>query len=134
MQAAAKEIKYIILILCLYIFGAAPSLAENLSKYSDSEISQIANQMANKLSAETPKRIDSTTVLLGTIYLSQTKTFTYRYESSVPLDQTKGKVQAARSNCANQTLRAFMARGIVFRHAYLTPAGAQNFDVRISDC
>jgi hypothetical protein len=118
----------------LFACGDASADANSVMNYSDTRLLSAGAEMAEALSANAPVRVDKSTVLLSAIFVRQTKTFIYRYESSQPIDLGLGRSYAIRVACGDPIRKAFMYRGLVFRHSYLTPTGQQNLDVRYSDC
>jgi hypothetical protein len=102
--------------------------------YSEEKLLSVGAEMGDAVSANSPRRIDGTTVLLGAIFVRQTKTFIYKYDASQTLDLVMGKAFVIRQSCSDPMRKAYMYRGFVFRHSYSTPSGQQNLDVRYSDC
>ena len=122
------------LLTCNPVFADVNSVANNVMNYSDNKVLSAGMDMAEAVSANAPVRVDKITVMLGAVFVRQTKTFIYKYETSQALDPTVGKKYVFRHTCADPIRKAFMYRGVVFRHAYITPSGQQMFDVRYSDC
>ena len=107
---------------------------DNILKASDSQLIEAAKTMAENLARTAPTPIDSTTFLLGAILSQQTKTFIYKYESSIRLDPSRMAEMIPRHTCADRIRRAFMTRGFTFKHVYITPAGQQEQAVKIHNC
>lgn len=90
--------------------------------------------MAQAISRSAPSQIDSVTVLLGAIFVKDTKTFIYKYESKEQLDKNKMQKIISKYTCSNRIQRAFMERGLTIQHNYITPVDQQEISVRIKDC
>lgn len=114
--------------------GVAFADANRVMNYSESKLLSVGADMAEAVSANAPRRIDNITVLLGAIFVRQTKTFIYKYDASQPLDLALGRAFIIRQSCGDPMRKAYMYRGFVFRHLYTTPSGQQNLDVRYGDC
>ena len=123
------------LLIWQVAFGPAfADTADNVLKYTDAQVISAAKQMANAISRSAPATIDSSTTLLGAIFVSDTKTFIYKYESTSALDIKKMPGYVARHTCADRIRKSFMLRGIIFKHVYITPIGQQAASVRHQDC
>ena len=114
--------------------GVVLADAKSVMNYSEEKLLSVGAAMGEAVSSNSPRRVDSTTILLGAIFVRQTKTFIYKYDSSQTLDLAMGKTLVNRQFCGDPMRKAFMYRGFVFRHSYTTPSGQQNLDVRYSDC
>lgn len=114
--------------------GVAFADANSVMNYSESKLLSVGADMAEAVSANSPRRIDNVTVLLGAIFVRQTKTFIYKYDVSQPIDLALGRGFTVRQACGDPMRKAYMYRGFVFRHSYITPSGQQNLDVRYGDC
>jgi hypothetical protein len=102
--------------------------------YSEKKLLNVCVDMAEAVSLNAPVRVDKITVMLGAVCVTQTKTFIYKYETSEKLNAEIGKAYVIRHTCADPIRKAFMYRGIIFRHIYVMPSNQQMFDVRYSDC
>lgn len=142
-QIAARNLKVVsaCFVRCFWIVvtthltcGVAFADANSVMNYSESKLLSVGADMAEAVSANAPRRIDNITVLLGAIFVRQTKTFIYKYDANQPIDLTTGRGFVVRQACGDPIRKAFMRRGFVFRHSYVTPSGQQNMDVRYGDC
>lgn len=116
------------------ILTSASADANSVMNYSEIKLLSVCVDMAEAVSLNAPIRVDKITVMLGAVCVTQTKTFIYKYETTEKLNATMGKQYVIRHMCADPIRKAFMYRGIVFRHTYVMPIGQQMFDVRYSDC
>ena len=105
-----------------------------IQKAPEAKLLDELSKMAQGFSKNTPAQIDRITVALGAIFVRDTKTFIYKYESSESIDPVKGKAYLARGNCGDPVLKAFMQRGVTFRHQYIGAAGQFVIDVTYHDC
>lgn len=130
--------KYIITILALvstcYITSSHADTADAIMKVSDAEILKTAKMMAEGVSRNSPTQIDSVTIALGAVFVQDTRTFIYKYSSSVSLDSYLMKKMIPADTCGNRIRKNLMKRGITFEHIYKTPFGEQSQAVRINDC
>jgi hypothetical protein len=113
---------------------AIADTADNILRYSESQLLRAGQTMAEGVARSSPSQIDSTTVLLGAIFARDTKTFIYKYESSIRLDPSRMAQAIPRYTCADRIRRALMSKGITFKHVYITPAGQLERSVTIRDC
>jgi len=90
--------------------------------------------MAEALAKKAPLQLDKTTYLTSGIFYSETKTLFYKYNSTIPLISEKMKPYIKRQMCSDPMRRAFMRRGIKYRHDYDTPTGLQSVTISIKDC
>lgn len=108
--------------------------ANKILRASDAQITSTAKQVAESVARSIPARIDSTTVLVGFVFVLDTKTFIYKYNSEIFLDDVKMHSYITHLMCTDKIKLAFMSRGITYKHIYITPAGQQAIAVRNSDC
>jgi hypothetical protein len=120
------------------IFSSPRSEQNNTSNkvmsYSDSELDKAGKIMSDGVSKSTPAQVDKTTVLLGTIYVKDTKTFIYKYESSITLDRQKMSEIVPSHTCSDPIRKSLMHKGMTFKHIYLTPSGEVDYTVNYLDC
>lgn len=108
--------------------------ADNVLRYSDSQIMSTAKTMADGVSRASPSQIDAATTLLGAIFSPDTKTIIYKYETSVSIDSSKMHSYLVKLTCSDRIIRALMYRGVKFKHVYLTPTGQEAGLVTYEDC
>lgn len=131
-----KNILYILtglILLLAYRFSAA-GLVEDIANVSDAQIIMAGKKSAEAIAQTAPAQIDRTTILLGGIFYSGTKTIIYKYESTIPLDPKKMYSYIKKSMCTDPIKTAFMKRGMRYRHDYLTPVGLQTTTIGLQDC
>ena len=121
------------------LVSASPSLviAESSSsvyRMSESQLLADAEMVANETAKNLPRNVDSTTISTSALFVKQTKTFIYQYRTTVPLDSQKMLSYVAQHTCSGKHRRAYMDRGIVIRHEYLTPTGLVAFNITARDC
>ena len=112
-------------ILLSALFISTPSFADlpaDIGRASEDQILVAGKKMAEGLAQNAPAQIDRTTILRGGIFVNNTKTVIYKYESSIPLDQEKMYSYIRKQMCLDPIKLAFMKRGIRYRHDYTTPA------------
>lgn len=124
----------IVIALSLLTINQVHASAENILKLSNSDFDNFGKSMADGISKSSPQQIDRTTILLGALYVNQTKTFIYKYKSDAPINSSAIKSYIIKNTCGNTTRRAFLQRGGIFEHAYLTPDGEQKIKIKFSDC
>lgn len=125
---------FLLFLMSILTFSSAYADANSVMNYSESKLMSVCVDMAQAVSLNAPVRVDKITIMVGAVCVRQTKTFIYKYETSEKLDAAVGKPYVIRHTCADPIRKAFMYRGIVFRHIYVMPSGQQMFDVRYSDC
>jgi len=136
-HASLKKIVHFFIPFLLWQAALNPALADTadgILKLTDSQIMSTAKQMADAVSRNAPSTIDRSTTLLGAIFVSDTKTFIYKYESTTALDGAKMPSYIAHHTCSSRIRKSFMLRGITFKHVYITPTGEQATSVRYKDC
>ena len=119
------------------LFISTPSFADlpaDIGRASDDQILVAGKQMAEGLAQNAPAQIDRTTILRGGIFVKNTKTIIYKYESSILLDQQKMYSYIKNQMCLDPIKFAFMKRGIRYRHDYTTPASLQTVTIAAKDC
>lgn len=114
------------------------SIADNadaIMRMPESQLMSAAKDMATFVSKGAPAQIDSGTTLLGAFFIPDTKTFMYKYQTTMSFGDEAGmQSYLVRNSCGEKTRKAFLARGIRYKHVYLTPTGEKAFYVRYSDC
>ena len=126
----------------LYLFAALlmtsntayADAISNVQNYTDQQFASTAKLMAEAVSRSAPAQIDNVTTLLGAVYLPDYKIFQYRYESTTPLNHQKGQKYLEKHTCSDPLRRAYMSRGMIFKHVYYTPTGQVTFTVSRSSC
>lgn len=87
---------------------ALADLADRIMNYSESKLLSMGTEMAEAVAANAPVRVDSATVMVGAIFVRQTKTFIYKYDIGQTLDLGSVKSYAVRSACGDPVRKAFM--------------------------
>jgi len=117
--------------------GQAPdrSLPEKIRTMPQSQVMALGKTMAEGIADASPAQVDSTTYLLAAVFSPQTNTLIYQYESTVPINDTASlSSKVARYHCADPIRKAFMDRGIRFKHVYITPSGQREVYTSARDC
>jgi len=109
-------------------------LASDILRASDEQILVAGKKMAESLARSAPSQVDQTTVLMGGVFSTDTKTIIYKYDSTISLDPRKMRSYIGRQMCGDPVKKAFMKRGIRYRHDYMTPAGLQSVTIASKDC
>lgn len=136
MKQARKFKAALLVILASCATSSVSQTAEDrkVLQISVQQMHVEATSFANSISKSAPMQIDSSTKILGAMYISDTKTFFYRYQSSVALNLSLAKPAIIRHTCSSPVRAAYMTRGLTFRHEYLTPVGTAVVEVRRRDC
>jgi hypothetical protein len=118
-------------------FGVTPVLADpasNILGYSDNKLLSIATSLANEISKNSPQQVDKITILRGAVFVPQTRTFIYSYETSTQINPTSARLDAIRRTCVDPIKKAFLYRNIVFQHIYATPTSQHILQIKYADC
>lgn len=136
-KLSTKRFAHTISAILISQMAPASALADasvNVLSYTKSQINYTAKQMANAISNSAPTTVDRFTTLLGAVYVPESMTFIYKYESSVKLDENKMRSYITHNTCADKIRKSYMIRGLTFKHIYITPAGQRETTVRQQDC
>ena len=124
--------------LAIFIFVSSSLViaepASSVYRMSESQLLADAEMVANETAKNLPRNVDSTTVNTSVLFVKKTKTFIYQYRSTAPLDSKKMFPYVVQHTCSGKHRKAYMDRGIVIRHEYLTPTGLIAFNVTARDC
>lgn len=109
---------------------------ERIISASEAEVFALAKTVSEALANETPMRVDKTTTLISSMFVSRTKSFIYGYQSTVPLEPELLKPYVVSKTCSSAIRRAFMERGLRIIHQYESLSGQLIASVNVSksDC
>lgn len=108
--------------------------ADEILKLPQNRVDATAKYMAESASRSLPAQIDAATRGMSALFVSDTRTLIFKYETTVDLDPSLMGSYLAKRNCADPISKALMYRGITYEHRYLTPSGERKASVTYKDC
>ena len=129
-----KLISTSVLVLLFPIFVVGNELADKIESATDEDIEKISKLMSNKIASGLPQQIDATTIITSITFVPATKSFIYKYNSSIQLEKKNSKKYITAHMCQEPIKRALMKKGITYIHSYKLPNSIMTVEVMDSDC